>query len=94
MQAQLLANALARREANSYRNVKTYAEMKEILDGPGGFIYAGWDGTAETEAKVKEETKATIRCLPDSEFIGDMKAETCLITGKPAKHIAVWSRSY
>jgi prolyl-tRNA synthetase len=94
MQAQLLANALARREANSYRNVKTYGEMKEILEGPGGFIYAGWDGTAETEAKVKEETKATIRCIPDAEFIGDMKAETCIVSGNPAKHIAVWSRSY
>ncbi len=94
MQAQLLANALARREANSYRNVKTYAEMKEILDGPGGFIYAGWDGTAETEAKVKEETKATIRCIPNAEFVGDMKAETCIISGNPGKHIAVWSKSY
>jgi prolyl-tRNA synthetase len=94
LQAQLFANALARREANSYRNVKSYGEMKEILEGTGGFVYAGWDGTAETEAKVKEETKATIRCLPDPEFIGDMKAERCIVTGNPAQHIAVWSRAY
>jgi prolyl-tRNA synthetase len=94
LQAQLFKNALARREAASYRNVKSYGELKEIMDGPGGFVYAGWDGTAETEAKVKEETKATIRCLPSDEFLQGMKPGTCIVTGKPAKHIAVWSKAY
>lgn len=94
LQSQLFKNAQARREANSYRNVKSYGEMKEILDGPGGFVYASWDGTAETEAKVKEETKATIRCIPDAEFLQGLVPDTCIISGKPAKHIAVWSKAY
>ena len=68
--------------------------MCEILDGTGGFVYAGWDGTPETEAKVKDDTKATIRCIPDSEFTEGMTADTCIVSGKPAKHIVVWSKAY
>ncbi len=94
LQGQLLANALERREANSYRNVKSYGEMCEILDGSGGFVYASWDGTPETEAKVKDETKATIRCIPDPEFTQGLTPGTCIVSGREAKHIAIWSKAY
>ena len=64
LQAQLLKNARVRREANTIRGVKSYDEMKEIFSkGEGAFVYAGWNGDPAIEAKVKEETKATIRCI-------------------------------
>jgi len=94
IQADLLAAAKARREANSYRDVKSYDEFKQIIEGPGGFIYAGWNGDPAIEAKVKEETKATIRCIPDEEFRTPGGRARCLITGEPAKHEVVWAKAY
>jgi len=63
LQAVLFERARAFREANT-RHAATYDEFKEIFDGPRGFVVAGWDGEAETEARIKEETKATIRVIP------------------------------
>jgi prolyl-tRNA synthetase len=94
MQADLLAAATARREANSHRNVTSYAQFKEIMEGPGGFVYAGWNGDPAVEAKVKEETKATIRCIPDSEFRSAQAPTTCLVTGEPARHEVIWAKAY
>lgn len=94
IQGDLLTAARARREANSHRNVKSYDEFKQIMEGPGGFVYAGWNGDPATEAKVKEETKATIRCIPDPEFRSPEAPKTCLITGQPAKHEVVWAKAY
>jgi prolyl-tRNA synthetase len=89
----LLERALARREANSYRGVRYYEEMKEILER-GGFVYAGWNGTEEVEARVKEETGATIRLIPDEEFASPQAPERCIVSGDPAKREAVWAKAY
>ena len=74
----------------SIREVNTYEEFKEEIE-KGGFIYAHWDGTAETEALIKEETKATIRCIPE-----DMEATpgVCMVTGKPSARRVLFARSY
>ena len=95
LQAQLLKNALARREANTIRGVKSYDEMKEIFSkGEGAFVYAGWNGDPAIEAKVKEETKATIRCIPDAEFCSKTAPGKCLVSGEPAKHEVIWAKAY
>jgi prolyl-tRNA synthetase len=82
--------ALAFREENTF-SVDTYDEFKEVLKNKGGFIYAHWDGTAETEQKIKEETKATIRLIPL-----DQKEEegTCICSGKPSKGRVVFAIAY
>jgi prolyl-tRNA synthetase len=92
-QAQLLRAAIDRREANSHRGIKDLGELKEIMDGPGGFVYTGWSGDPAAEERVKEETKATIRVLPDPEFRSD-KPPTVCVGGGPAKVEVVWSKAY
>ena len=94
IQTDLLAAARARREANSQRAVKSYDEFKQIMEGSGGFVYAGWNGDPAIEAKVKEETKATIRVIPDEEFRTPGGQATCLVTGEPAKHEVLWAKAY
>ena len=95
IQADMFAAAKARREANSIRDPNmTYAKFREIMDGAGGFVYAGWNGDPAIEAKVKEETKATIRCIPDPEFRSPEAPAKCLVTGEPAKHEVVWAKAY
>jgi prolyl-tRNA synthetase len=94
IQADLFAAAKARREANSHRGVTSYAQFKEIIEGPGGFVYAGWNGDPAVEARVKEETKATIRVIPDPEFRSPEAPTRCLVTGEPAKHEVVWAKAY
>jgi prolyl-tRNA synthetase len=69
----------------------TYDELKKILDNEGGFILAHWDGTAETEAKIKEETKATIRCIPNNARHEEGK---CIVSGKPSQRRVVFARAY
>ena len=64
------------------------------MEGPGGFVYAGWNGDPAIEAKVKEETKATIRVIPDPEFRSAEAPATCLVTGQPAKHEVIWAKAY
>ncbi|MBX6362571.1 MAG: proline--tRNA ligase [Gemmatimonadetes bacterium] len=93
-QRALLEAARRRREENSYRGIESYDRFREIVEGPGGFIYAGWCGSAACEAKVKEETKATIRCLPFEEFRTPEAPTRCLVCGGEAKHEAVWDRAY
>ena len=63
IQNNLLQKSIDFREENSH-HVDTYEEFKKVLEEKSGFIYAHWDGTAETEEKIKQETKATIRCIP------------------------------
>jgi prolyl-tRNA synthetase len=95
IQADMFAAAKARREANSIRDPNmTYAKFREIMEGAGGFVYAGWNGDPAIEAKVKEETKATIRCIPDPEFRSPEAPAKCLVTGEPAKHEVVWAKAY
>jgi prolyl-tRNA synthetase len=71
-------------------SVDTYEEFKEKIE-EGVFIMAHWDGTAETEEKVKAETKATIRCIP---LEGDKTPGQCMVTGKPSRQRVIFARSY
>ncbi len=70
--------------------VNSYDEFKDVINGKGGFVLAHWDGTAETEEKVKDETKATIRCIP----FDDAEEGTCIFTGKPSKQRVVFAKAY
>ena len=72
------------------RPVESYAEFKDEIE-KGGFLLAHWDGTVETEAKIKDETKATIRCIP---FEGDKTPGACMVTGKPSARRVVFARAY
>ncbi len=72
------------------RTVDSYDEFKVEIE-KGGFILAHWDGTPETEARIKEETKATIRCIP---FDGDKTPGKCMVTGNPSKQRVLFARSY
>lgn len=72
--------------------VDTWAEFKEKIE-EGGFLLCHWDGTAETEAKIKEETKATIRCIPlDTDVV--MEEGKCVYSGKPSKQRVIFARAY
>ncbi|MCH8486747.1 MAG: proline--tRNA ligase [Candidatus Cyclonatronum sp.] len=90
MQAELLQAAKDRMEANTHV-AESYEEFKSILDEKGGFIYAHWDGTPETEARIKEETKATIRCIP---LHGDKTPGKCMLTGKASAQKVLFARAY
>jgi prolyl-tRNA synthetase len=90
IQQNLYNRALKFKEDNTTR-VDSYDELKSVLDGKGGFILAHWDGTAETEAAIKEETKATIRCIPLDAPAEDGK---CVYSGKPSNKRVVFARAY
>jgi prolyl-tRNA synthetase len=94
MQREMLAAALDRREANSVRERISYDRFRELMDGPGAFVYAGWCGDGACEAQIKEETKATIRCLPDEEFQSATRPTECLKCGRPAIAEALWAKAY
>jgi prolyl-tRNA synthetase len=95
IQDNLFARALAYRTEKT-KEVKTYDEFKAQVDQ--GFAIAHWDGTAETEAKIKEETKATIRCIPtDEAFIQQYNLQEegkCIYSGKPSKMKVVFAKAY
>ncbi len=94
IQDDMLSSARARLESNSIRGPITYDRFKEVMDGPGAFVYAGWNGDPAVEARVKEETKATIRVIPDAEFRSPERPTRCMVTGEPAIHEVVWARAY
>ena len=76
------------------KKVDNYEEFKKEIE-KGGFILAHWDGTAETEAKIKEDTKATIRCIPFDTYLDDDKeAGKCMVTGKPSACRVLFARAY
>ena len=89
IQNNLFRKALEHRESMT-QTADTYEEFKEKIE-KGGFILAHWDGTPETEEKIKEETKATIRCIP---FDGDKTPGVCMVTGKPSAQRVIFARSY
>jgi prolyl-tRNA synthetase len=93
-QAELLDRARARREANSHRGVESMEELKEILDGPGGFVYTGWSGDPAVEARIKEETKATLRCIPDPDFRSAEPPTRCIGGDAPSRMEVVWAKAY
>ncbi|MFO0435283.1 MAG: His/Gly/Thr/Pro-type tRNA ligase C-terminal domain-containing protein, partial [Sphingobacteriaceae bacterium] len=90
IQQNLFNKALERRTKMTH-HASTYYEFKKLLDEKGGFIYAHWDGTSETEDKIKEETKATIRCIP---LDNKQEAGTCIYSGKPSTQKVVFARAY
>jgi len=95
MQTDMLTVARERREQNSVRGGITYDTFREIMDGDGAFVYAGWCRSAECEAAVKEETKATIRVLPDPEFQSAEAPTTCLKCGASGQiREALWAKAY
>ncbi len=71
--------------------VDSYDDFKRLLDEKGGFMLCHWDGTPETEERIKEETKATIRCIP---FDGPQEPGVCMVTGKPSARRVLFARSY
>jgi prolyl-tRNA synthetase len=90
IQRNIYRKAFNFRQSNTTK-VDTYQEFKELLDTKGGFFLAHWDGTPETEDKIKEETKATIRCIPM-----DAEAEEgiCIYSGKPSSRRVLFARAY
>lgn len=78
------------RQEQQTNHVDSYEEFKKVIEN-GGFVYAHWDGTEETEARIKEETKATIRCIP---LNGEKSAGKCMVTGKPSEQKVLFARSY
>jgi prolyl-tRNA synthetase len=90
IQKNIYDKALQRREAGT-TEVNSYEEFKKVLDENGGFVSAHWDGTPETEQKIKEETKATIRCIPLNNPLED---GTCIYTGKPSTQRVLFARAY
>jgi prolyl-tRNA synthetase len=77
--------------AENTREVDTYEDFKRTLDETPGFISAHWDGTPETEERIKQETKATIRCIP---LDNKQEAGTCILTGKPSTQRVLFARAY
>ncbi len=90
IQKNIYARALKFRTEKT-TSVETFEEFKNVLDGKGGFVLAHWDGTAETEMKIKEETKATVRCIPL-----DAKEEggKCVYSGRPSERRVLFARAY
>ena len=72
------------------REVNSYNEFKEEIE-KGGFLLCHWDGTPETEERIKDETKATIRCIP---IEGDKTPGVCMVTGKPSAQRVIFARAY
>jgi prolyl-tRNA synthetase len=90
IQNNIYQKALKFREENT-RKADTWQEFTRILDKDGGFILAHWDGTNETEDKIKSETKATIRLIP---FEMDGEEGTCVYSGQPSKGRVVFAKAY
>ena len=89
IQTNLFGRAKAFRAANT-KKVDTYEEFKSQIDG-GGFFLAHWDGTKETESKIKEETQATIRCIALDQ---EQEEGVCMVTGKPSAGRVIFAKAY
>lgn len=90
IQDNLYRKALTFREEKTHK-ADSYEEFKQLLEEKGGFIFAHWDGTSETELKIKEETKATIRCIP----INNKQEEgKCIYTGNPSTQRVIFAKAY
>jgi len=90
MQTALFDRAKNFRDANSFE-VNSYDEFKKKIEEPGGFLWAHWDGTRETEDKIAAETKATIRCIP---FNRSAEKGKCMLTGNPSEGRVVFAKAY
>lgn len=90
IQSSIYEKALAYRNAH-ITPVNTWDEFMDVLENKGGFISAHWDGTSETEDKIKELSKATIRCIP---LNNNEEAGQCILTGKPSTQRVLFARAY
>jgi prolyl-tRNA synthetase len=90
IQSNLLQRATAYRDAH-ITTVDTWDEFINVLDNKTGFVLAHWDGTAETEEKIKDQTKATIRCIP---LDNPLEVGKCILTGNPSKQRVLFARAY
>lgn len=90
IQENIYNRAKSFRSANTHQ-VNTWDEFKEVIENKGGFVSAHWDGTSETEEKIKELTKATIRCVPLNNPAEEGK---CVLSGKPSKERVLFARAY
>ena len=90
IQSNIYQKAYNFRKENTFY-IDKWEDFVNKLDDPGGFIMAHWDGTAETEEKIKEETKATIRCIP---FDSPDEEGKCIYSGKPSHRRVLFARSY
>jgi len=90
IQKNLFVKAAKHRSENT-SEVATYEEFKDVLETKGGFILAHWDGTSETEERIKKETKATIRCIPLSAI---EEEGVCMVTGKPSAKKVLFAKAY
>jgi prolyl-tRNA synthetase len=90
IQNNIYEKALSFRNKNTFR-LNKWSDFIEVLDNSGGFISAHWDGTPETEEKIKEETKATIRCIP---FDSVEEEGKCIYSGRPSTRRVLFARSY
>jgi len=94
IQESMLIDARERREQNSIRGGITYDRFREVMDGDGAFVYAGWCSDQKCETEIKEETRATIRVLPDEEFRSAEPPQSCLKCGRPSTVEALWAKAY
>ena len=90
MQKNIYQKAHKFREENT-KKADTWEEFTSIINGEGGFVKAHWDGTAETEDKIKSETKATIRLIPLED---DGEEGKCVYSGNPSKRRVVFAKAY
>ncbi|MFN3940962.1 MAG: proline--tRNA ligase, partial [Chitinophagales bacterium] len=90
IQIQIFNKALQFREQHTSK-ANTWEEFTDLIENKGGFIYAHWDGTMETEEKIKEATKATIRCIP---LEGEKESGKCVFSGKESKQRVLFARAY
>ncbi len=90
IQSNIFKKALKFRDENTYK-AESWNEFKDIIDSKGGFVVAHWDGTVESELKIKDETKATIRCIPLNNEPEDGK---CIYSGKPSKQRVLFAKGY
>ena len=90
MQKEMLARALAHRDAHTYE-AHTTEEFRDIVANKPGFVKAMWCGERACEDEIKEKTGATSRCMP---FVQERIAETCVCCGKPAKKLVYWGKAY
>jgi prolyl-tRNA synthetase len=90
IQENLFQKALSFRQEKT-KKVDTYDEFKQLIESDGGFLLAHWDGSSETEELIKQETKATIRCIP---LDGENEQGSCIRTGKPSNKRVVFAKAY
>jgi prolyl-tRNA synthetase len=86
----LFQKALKYRDGMIHK-VDTYEQFKDVLENKGGFIAAHWDGSSETEELIKQETKATIRCIPLNNPLED---GVCIYSGKPSTQRVLFAKAY